>query len=211
MMLQRVIFWIKKLRHVNILKSLYYSYKFKGKIICGNCRMHIHGGGRICLTNNATLYIGVDYSYPVPAVLDLHQGVLSIKGNVSINRGCKVVIGKNATLEIGNGSFINEGSKIYCNKSIKVGEKCAIGFDVKLLDTDIHKIFDKNEQINNNKDIFIGNKVWIGANSLVLKGSIIDDNTIIGANSIVKCKCNGNHIYAGNPLKELSEFDQWKL
>ena len=34
--------------------------------------------------------------------------------------------------------------------------------------------------------IKIGNNVWIGANSIILRGTVIGDNAVIGAGSIVK-------------------------
>ncbi len=193
------------------MKTLYYSLKFKGPIICGKCSITVRGGGKIRLTKGSKLYVGINYSYPVPTVLDIYQGVLSINGFVSINRGCKFRISKNATLEIGNGTFINEGVKIYCEEGITIGENCAIAFDSKILDTDIHKIYHEGEQINKNSTIRIGDKVWIGANSIVLKGTNIEKNTIIGANSVVNGKCISNKIYAGVPSQIIAEFDNWKI
>lgn len=205
-MIRSILFWIKK---VNIIKSVYYSLKFKGTVICGKCNITIRGGGRICVEKGAKLLIGVNYSYPVPTVLDIYNGVLNIKGIVSINRGCKIRISQGATLEIGNGTFINEGAKIYCEEGIKIGKNCAIAFDAKLLDTDIHKIYRNGEQINKNSKIIIGDKVWIGANSIALKGTTIETNTIIGANSLVRGKCNSNMIFAGIPASVVSEYDNW--
>ena len=47
----------------------------------------------------------------------------------------------------------------------------------------------RSEDIENNfvtKEIKIGNNVWIGANSIILKGSVIGDNCVIAAGTIVK-------------------------
>lgn len=46
------------------------------------------------------------------------------------------------------------------------------------------------------KEIVIGNNVWIGLNVIVLKGSIIGDNTIIAAGSVVKGIVPANSIYS---------------
>ena len=51
------------------------------------------------------------------------------------------------------------------------------------------------------KDILIGENVWIGMNCIILKGVVIGDNTIIGAGSIVTKNLEANCIYAGNPAK----------
>jgi maltose O-acetyltransferase len=47
--------------------------------------------------------------------------------------------------------------------------------------------------------IKIGNNVWIGKNCLIFPGSKIEDNVVIGANSIVKGNCEANSLYVGNP------------
>ena len=54
------------------------------------------------------------------------------------------------------------------------------------MDTDFHKIFDScSNQINNDEEIVINKHCWIGCRSLILKGSVIPDNSIIAAGSIV--------------------------
>ncbi|MDD3771856.1 MAG: acyltransferase [Weeksellaceae bacterium] len=47
--------------------------------------------------------------------------------------------------------------------------------------------------------ITIGNNVFIGMNSMLLPGTIIEDNVIIGAGSIVRGRIPANSIYSGNP------------
>lgn len=207
-MLHNILFWIKK---INIIKTIYYSLRYGGKVICGKCSVTIRGGGKILIKNHSRLLIGVNYSYPVPTVIDLYDGVLEIKGNVSINRGCKIRVSKGATLCICDGTFLNEGAKVYCEESISIGANCAIAFDTKILDTDIHKIYRGQNHTNPNESIEIGNNVWIGTGALVLKGTKIESNTVIGANSIVKGHCKSNHIYAGAPIKDISVFDNWKV
>jgi acetyltransferase-like isoleucine patch superfamily enzyme len=47
----------------------------------------------------------------------------------------------------------------------------------------------------------IGRNVWIGANSTILDGSVIGDNTIVVANSLVNRRFPPNVILQGNPAK----------
>ena len=61
--------------------------------------------------------------------------------------------------------------------------------------------------------IHIGNKVWIGANSVVLPGVTIGENSVIGAGSIVTRDIPANVIAAGNPcrvIREITEEDKTK-
>lgn len=54
------------------------------------------------------------------------------------------------------------------------------------------------------KPVIVGKNVWIGNNVTILKGSVIGDNCIIGACSVVTGKCFAeNTVLAGNPAKEI--------
>ena len=55
----------------------------------------------------------------------------------------------------------------------------------------------------------IGNNVFIGQNTTILKGTIIEDNVIIGANSLVNKKCESNSVYAGVPAKRICSLDEY--
>lgn len=83
------------------------------------------------------------------------------------------------------------------------------------MDTDFHKIYslESREQLNKNEEIIIGDKCWIGCRSLILKGALLPDNTILAANSLVtnnkKSKTPSNSIIGGTPLKVLKEGVFW--
>lgn len=55
------------------------------------------------------------------------------------------------------------------------------------------------------KDIKVGNNCFIGMRSIVLPGTEIGDNTIIGAGSVVKGRIPANVIVAGNPAKVIKK------
>lgn len=55
---------------------------------------------------------------------------------------------------------------------------------------DFHKIYKNDKVINENKRVIIGNDVWIGCRSTILKGSEIASNSVIAAASIVTKKFN---------------------
>ena len=83
------------------------------------------------------------------------------------------------------------------------------------MDTDSHKIYDKvsDNLLNIDKEIKIGDNVWIGCRCTINKGTIIGDDTVIGANSMV----NGNYskynnvIIGGNPIGIKRECIYWKI
>lgn len=57
------------------------------------------------------------------------------------------------------------------------------------MDHDAHDIFDNyGSKINEDKAVALGNHVWLGSNSTVLKGTQLSADTIVAANSIVTSK-----------------------
>ena len=80
------------------------------------------------------------------------------------------------------------------------------------MDTDFHKIFNSDgEQINHDKKIIIGNNVWIGANTTILKGSKVGNNIVIGACSLLTGEyLEENSIYVGSPAKKKLSEIKWK-
>lgn len=55
----------------------------------------------------------------------------------------------------------------------------------------------------------IGNNVFIGINSIILRGVNIGNNVIIGAGSIVSKNCKDNSVYAGNPAKYIMSIEEF--
>ena len=84
--------------------------------------------------------------------------------------------------------------------------------DISLRTGDSHSIITTDgKRINLSKNVYIGNHVWIGMRALVMKGSKILDNSIIGAGSLVTGKFSQKNIMlAGNPAKKIKENVDWK-
>lgn len=57
--------------------------------------------------------------------------------------------------------------------------------------------------------VHIGNNVFIGMNSIILKNVEIGDNIIIGAGSVVTKDCASNMVYAGNPAKPIMSINEY--
>lgn len=62
-----------------------------------------------------------------------------------------------------------------------------------------------------NKDVHIGNNVWIGAGVVIVPGITIGDNAVIGAGSIVVKDIPAGVVAVGNPcrvLRKIGEHDR---
>lgn len=196
---------------ISVFKTLYYSIKFKAKIIVGKGTViNLQKCSKITILKGGVLFLGYEYTLPQKTVLDIYKkGEIKISGRVSINNGTKIVIGENAILSIGNKTYINEHSRIQCRKRIDIGEKCAIAWNVNILDTDEHTIVIGGIEQLKYADVVIGNNVWIGCNAIILKGVNIEDNVVIGAGSVVTKNIRSKTLNAGNPTKVLKENVSW--
>lgn len=48
---------------------------------------------------------------------------------------------------------------------------------------------------------------WIGANSTILPGTVIEKGCVIAAGSVVKGRCRQDALYAGVPAKVIRELN----
>ncbi len=120
-----------------------------------------------------------------------------------------------ATIKVGSGLSVYRNLNIVSknNKTVQIGDECMLARDIMIRNDDGHVILDKitGEVLNLPDDIFIGNKVWIGMRSVILKGSKISDGSVVGAMSLVNKKFDeSNILIAGVPAKKIRENIDWE-
>jgi acetyltransferase-like isoleucine patch superfamily enzyme len=87
-------------------------------------------------------------------------------------------------------------------KLVTIGNNTMIAGEVRIMDTDLHGMDGQTAQ---EKPVTIGNHVWIGIRSIILKGVTIGDNAIVGAGSVVTKSIAPNTVVAGNPARLIRE------
>ena len=115
-------------------------------------------------------------------------------------------------IHVGNNVGIS-GSTLYARNKIEIGDNTLIGANCKIFDNDFHNIDpqDRNRfELLKSKPVIIGSNVFIGCNSIILKGTKIGDNCVIGAGSVVHGEYENNLIIAGNPAKVIGKVDSPK-
>lgn len=110
------------------------------------------------------------------------------------------------TFYVGGLNFNQETKEIFF-----IGDNVLISYGISIWNGDGHTIFDANKEVlNYSKDVIIGNKVWIGHKAEILKGTVIQDNSVIGACSVVnKAFSESNVIIAGQPAKIVKRGITW--
>ena len=109
-------------------------------------------------------------------------------------------------LIIGANTYINSGTVIYTGNGVRIGKGVLIAANCTLAPVNhAYKLKDKTilEQgfMPSKRGIIIEDDVWIGANSVILDGTVIEKGAVVGAGSVVQGKLEQYGIYTGSPLK----------
>lgn len=164
------------------LKKVRYGRNFK---IVG--KISIIGPGEINIGDNFYMTSGVHIN-PISAN---QQGAF-----FTDSPSAKIAIGNNVGMS---------STRMWIHESLTIGDNVKIGGGVLLIDTDCHPIDYKIRRISNegtkSAPIVIEDDVWIGAQSIVLKGVTIGARSIIGAGSVVIKSIPADCIAGGNPCK----------
>ncbi len=100
---------------------------------------------------------------------------------------------QNGKLSIGHNCFINANTNITCIESVTIGDRCQFGPNVVIVDHD-HDYKGISSEPLISGPVVIGENVWIGANSVILRGANIGDGAVIAAGSIIKGEVPSGHI-----------------
>lgn len=126
------------------------------------------------------------------------------------NNKCKFVVGPHAKLELG-AKIGMSNTTIVATRSVKLGNNIVIGGGVTIIDSDFHSMnyrhWHTSEDEKNMKSIpvVINDNVFIGMNTIILKGVTIGTNVAIAAGSVVTKSIPDNQIWGGNPARFISD------
>ena len=146
------------------------------------------------IKNGRSIHIGKTLSInKLPSVSIKGESSISIGEHCSFDGGSISSVEK-GKIQIGSYSCFGENLIIVAREKIIIGEKCIIAPNVCFFDHD--HIFDSNGYSTGYKygEIVVGNHVWIGANVVILRGSKIGNNCIIGAGCVIKGSMPDNTI-----------------
>lgn len=119
-----------------------------------------------------------------------------------------VTIGHNVTFYEPNTNYIDYQKGFLVN----IGNNVEITRGVTIITHDYSwALFKHNtgEIIGSRGKVVIGNNVFIGINTIILKGVSIGNNVIIGANSVITKDVPDNSVVCGNPAKVICTYEEY--
>jgi len=148
----------------------------------------------------------------------------ALRWRANISPRAEVELGP--TLHLGRGTVVSSFTKIkVADGPLRTGERCGFGTGCFVatgsagIEIGDHALFGPNvaivcenyryrsldvpvdEQGVTSIGIRIGRNVWVGANCVILDGTVIGDNSIVAAGSVMNRRFPPNCIISGNPAK----------
>ena len=136
-------------------------------------------------------------------------GDVIFEGPARLGHGFKLSVGGCVTF--GSDFVLSAESQIVCHDRIQFGRGCLVSFDVLILDSDFHPIiYDDRTNSRLHAPIVLGDRVWIGARSTILKGVELADDVIVAAGAmVVRTERAHNVLLGGNPARVLRTGVRW--
>ena len=131
---------------------------------------------------------------------------MHIRGNPRIHPTASLRCGQN--IYLGLNSHINQDCCLWASKNSKIilGDDVLMGPGVKIFSSN-HNISDTETPMNIQpfieKDIVIGDDVWLGSNSVIIAGVNIGNGSVIAAGSVVTKDIPDYVIAGGIPAKPI--------
>lgn len=197
------------------------------KIIAENCKVELKKSSIEFLGKGNVIYFlggGENENNIKSDILVLENSKILCKGNnnlificfskfplkivSTLGYGCTIYIGKNLWSTTPTYLMANEKSYIH------IGNWGLLARNVWFRTSDMHMMYDVNtkKRINENRNIYIGEHVWLGQDVTCLKGTVVGHGSCIGLGSL----CTGektkyvNSVYAGRPAEIMRKEVTWR-
>lgn len=177
------------------LKYILAKIKYRGRVRFNGFTVYYAFPGSTINLGNGIVF----NSHPLSNLVGLSQRMIIVA-----RHGGRITIGENCGIS---------GSTIYAMEEITIGRDVLVGGNCKIIDNDFHPLSASKRNPQRPEDIKkrpirIGDGCFIGANSIILKGTTLGKNCVVGAGSVVHGTWPDNSIIAGNPARMVGENEE---
>lgn len=141
------------------------------------------------------------------------NGKVSFLGRCFIGHGSRIVVGTEGQVTFGDLFRCTSAMSLICFKEICFGSRVLVSWETLFMDTDFHYVQDISDDtiLENRKPIIVGDHVWIGCRTTVMKNAVIKNDSIVAAGAVVVGQYNEPNILIGGcPSKIIKKDINWR-
>lgn len=139
---------------------------------------------------------GIQRFSPNTQLFFLNKGEIHLGNKVRSHTGTKIRAISGGIVEIGTNTTFNYNCMVVALKKIKIGNGVEFGPNVLVYDHDHDFRAQGGLKAKKYKyaDVTIGDNSWVGANTIILRGTKIGKNCVIGAGCVINGEYPDNSI-----------------
>lgn len=171
---------------------------------------------KITSEGNSYVRIGEGVYFGERVVVSSTNGTISIGDKCKFDSFIKLRVSCGGEIHIGEKCSLQRDCAIVASfyAQIILGMDCMVSYSVFIRAGNSHNMIDldtlEHFDDNSNRDVILGEHVWVGMRVTLLNGVEIGSGSTVGANSFVcKKKFPNNCCVAGNPARILRERTAW--
>lgn len=111
------------------------------------------------------------------------SGVCKFGGFLRIGGDSCIIVGKDALLEIGSDTYLGRDTQIHCYKHVSIGNGVFAG-ETYISDSSFHPIYNKGIEKPMEGEVLIGDGVYMGFRTTLLKGTVIPQGSVVGSGAV---------------------------
>ncbi len=137
------------------------------------------------------------------------------QARILTGRGCRIAdhcfVDVGGTLQLGERVVVGPYTRIMAATEVHIGARCMISWNCSIFDSVGHRLWlEETGETEIEAPITIGNDVWIGPYSIIMKGVTIGDNAVVGAGSVVRRDVPPSTLVYGNPARPAGKVARWE-
>lgn len=127
--------------------------------------------------------------YPNSGIMLELRGKIIFNGRCSIGNNSYITTGNKSIVEIGKNFSATTTLRLVCYDHVRFNDNVLVGWNCLFMDTDFHRLTRSDgNRVKGYGPISIGCNTWIANGCRIMKNTMVPDNTVIAAYTVLAGK-----------------------